>query len=131
MGAHPRGAQTHGFAQHAGRPRRDAFLRKLSFRRGHARDRRAEVGAGLAAVENAGLIEMDVGFDEPRRRQPPAETVALRRGRQVRLHGDNRSPGNADIDRIAPAGDPYIMKRQIERAHQPITFGSQVARGGQ
>ena len=42
-----------------------------------------------------------------------------------------RVPLQADIDEAVAACKAQIAQRNVERAHQPIAFGSQVARPGQ
>ena len=81
MGAHARRALDDGFLQGALRARVDVGLGEGALGRGHRFDRFLERPAlAIAAVENAGLVEMDVGLDEARRSPAGRRAVPPRVG---------------------------------------------------
>src|SRR4051794_41481678 len=63
---------------------------------------REALGLAGAAVDGAGLVEMDMRFDEARRDQPPAAINHLPRlARQAGAERDDAATLHADIDRAA------------------------------
>ena len=85
MGAHARRALDDGFLQRALRARMDVGLGEGALGRGHRFDRFLERPAlAIAALENAGLVEMDVGLDEAGDHQPAVELLLRRVGGDMR-----------------------------------------------
>lgn len=75
------------------------FLRReTGLEPGHLADRGAEVALGVAAVEDAGLVEMHVRLDEARRQQLAAEIERLGLGRKARRQRDDPAARDADVD---------------------------------
>ena len=60
---------------------------------------------GLATVEQAGLVEVNVGLDEPRRNQASLDVDLLSLGGEPGLDGGDAPVLDADVDRrLAPPG---------------------------
>src|SRR3954464_14902863 len=98
MGAHARRTLDDGFLQGALRARVDVGLGEGALGRGHRFDRFLERPAlAIAALENAGLVEMDVGLDEAGDHQPAVELFLLRRV-GVDAGGDVDDASRADAD---------------------------------
>ena len=72
----------------------NVFRRESRLGLGGFGDRLLKIAAiGLAAIENAGLVEMDVGLDKAGRDQAAAEIDGLALGREIGLDGGN-PPGS-------------------------------------
>ena len=81
---------------------------------------------GPAAIENAGFIEMNMGFDKSRQYQPAADILARGRIRQLRLDRRDQPVLDADIDaRLLAAGDAALAQNKIEghRSIAPLARG--------
>ena len=68
----------------------------------------------MHAVEDAGLVEMDMGLHEARRDEPSGEIDRLALGRQVRLDGRDPAVRDADVH-AAPgiAGQSGVLQDQV------------------
>ncbi len=86
----------------------------------------AAVGRRRAAVQNARLVEMDMGFDQPGRDQAALGVEFLAVGRQPRLDGGDTAVGDGDIARRCVrrgTGDARVTYDQIERhVVSPVMF---------
>ena len=81
MGAHAGRALDDGFLQRALRARMDVGLGEGALGRGNRLDRFLErASLAIAALENAGLVEVDVGLDEAGDHQPAVELFLRRVG---------------------------------------------------
>ena len=70
---------------------------------------------GLAAVEQARLVEMNVGLDEPGRDKTPPDVDLLAFGREPALDGGDAPALDSDVDRRLAflAGNQRISENQI------------------
>src|SRR5262249_12779962 len=116
LGAHVRGAVEDAALQRPLGARIDILGRERSFRLRHLADRFLEVALlGLAAVEDAGLVEMDVRLDEAGRHHPPAESKLASFGCKWRLDGGDAGLVDAEVDRRAtgPTDNARAAQDQI------------------
>ena len=69
----------------------------------------------LATIEQARLVEMNVGLDEAGRDQPALGVDLLSFRREVRLDGSDAAALDPDVDRRPPlvAGDASVSEDQI------------------
>ena len=116
MGAHAGRALDDGFLQGALRARMNVGLGEGALGRGHRFDRFLERPAlAIAALENAGLVEMDVGLDKAGDHQPAVELFLRRVGVDTGGDLDDAARADADVDqrRIA-SGQPALTQDEIE-----------------
>ena len=100
MGAHARRALDDGFLKGALRARVNVGLGEGPLGCGHRFDRFLERPAlAIAAFENAGLVEVDMGLDEPGDHQPAVELLFRRVGSDMGSDVDDAAVGDADVDR--------------------------------
>ena len=98
MRAHVGGALEDRFFERAPRAGMDIFRRETALRLGGLGDRFVEIAFdGFDAVEDAGFVEMDMGFDEARRHQTTAEIDDFALGREPRLDRGDPAAGDADV----------------------------------
>jgi hypothetical protein len=118
MGAHARRAMLDAVLQGFARAtvnvlRREGLLRLL-----HALDGiRHALGLGAAAVDDARLVEMDVGLDQPPAAQEPLGIVGGRVAHEVGLDRRNAALREADVgERVVVAGDARIADDGVDHA---------------
>ena len=100
MRAHARGALHDRLLQRAPAARVDIVLREGALGGGDLRDRLLQRALlAMAAIENAGLVEMDVGLDEARLSPAGRRHSRRRIGRNRRRDLDDSAAGDADIER--------------------------------
>jgi hypothetical protein len=85
-------------------------------------------GDDTAAVGDARLVEMDVGFDEARRHEVAFETLIGTSCREIGLDRGDAAVANADVDEpVFSAGDAGGAQDEIER-HLPHSTASRPPR---
>ncbi len=85
-------------------------------------------GDDSAAVGDARLVEMDVGFDEARRHEAAFETLIGTSCREIGLDRGDAAVANADVDEpVFSAGDAGGAQDEIER-HRPHSAASRPPR---
>ena len=71
--------------------------------------------ADRAAIEDAGLVEVDMAFDEAGKGEPAAGVIARRVGGDAGRDLGDKAVGDADVDRDVPAGKAGIADDEVER----------------
>jgi len=116
LGAHTRSAVKDALDQSMLGPASHVIDRKARLQR---RDlpHRADVasGFGRTAIDDAGLVEMDVRLDQPAAGEPPARIIDFSGLCQAGLDGDNLAASDTDIDglRGRPVRQTGIAQDQI------------------
>ena len=115
VGAHVGGAVEDRLFQRAHRAAVDILGRECRLGLGSFRDRLLEITAlGLAAIEDAGLVEMNVRFDESGRDQAAADVDRLTLGRQTRCDRRNPPVGDADVGQFVLGPDaPGVPENDV------------------
>ncbi len=102
MRAHMRRALQDRLFQRARGAGMDVLGREAGLGFGSFGDRFVEIALlRLDPIEDAGLVEMDVGLDKAGRHQPPAEIDGLCLGRQTGLDRGDAARGDADVGQFA------------------------------
>src|SRR4029453_11799922 len=80
----------------------------------------------VAALEDVGLVEMDVGLDQARGHQPAVELFLRRVGDDGGRDLDDGAGGTADVDKaLLTIGQPALTQDEVER--HPLASGSRRA----
>ena len=100
VGAHVGDAVENALLQGLGGPRVDVLHRESRLDRGHPLHVVPGAARGRCApVDDARLVEVDMGLDESGRYQPAAEVERVGGGLDVRVDGRDPAAGNADVHR--------------------------------
>src|SRR5262249_6009161 len=104
MGTHMGGAVENAALERALGARVDILRRERRLQPRDLADGGVEIAVvGVAAIEDAGLVEMQMRLDEAGRHQPAADVELLRLGRQGRLDGGDLAARDADVGQAAVA----------------------------
>src|ERR1044072_3674574 len=124
MRAHARRALYDRLFERAAPARVNIALGEAALGGGDLRDRLLQRAVfRLAAVENAGLVEMDVGFDEARDDEAAAGVFARRVGGHLLYDLSDPAARDADIERAVAAHDARIAEDEIEHAIARPRYG--------
>src|SRR5262249_7773088 len=127
LGAHAGGAVLDAFLQGPLGARAYVLDRHALLQRGDA-FHRAQPAALLrrAAVDDAGLVEMGVGLDQPRTGQASLRAVDFRLGDEAVLDRDDAALVHADVEQPArrPVGKTCVVDDEIHERSLGLDVGS-------
>ena len=122
MGTHPRRTLQDAFLQHADRTRANIVNGEVLLRgRDLANGFIQRALLRRAAIEDAGLVEMDVRLDETRSHEPAIDIDGLRLARQAGLNRGDLPTGDPDVDLplFASAERCRVLEDQIHQRPPP------------
>ena len=125
MGAHMGRALQDGLFQRADRTLTNLLGLEVPFRLGDLGHRFFQgTFLGLAAVQQARFVEMDVRLDEARRDEPARDVQLRSVGRQTAFDGDKLAVLDGYIDRraVLVAGDPCVAQYEIHNIPRSIAL---------
>ncbi len=115
MRAHAHGAVQDGLFERAAGASVDVVLRERALGGGHFGDRFVERALlRSAAVEDAGLVEMDMRLDEASQHQASVEMLLRRLAAKVLRERHDAAASDPDIECLAAACKARIAQDEIE-----------------
>jgi hypothetical protein len=99
----------------------DVVLGEVPLQAGNLGDRLAERALGRAAIENAGLVEMQVAVDEARQDQSPRRRFLPSGAAEIRADRRDDAVDDTDVAGAVPAfGKRRVAQHQIEHGRAPV-----------